>query len=321
VSQGGPSNLFLIFGIVANVVLTGLAIAWVLKQGRRKSAAGGDQRMPSEHERVEGHYARGGILESIVRALRAMGKDTAALAPQDLAPVDAFHIRGREATLELAERAALAPGARVLDVGCGLGGSVRFLAAERQCRATGVDLTREYVEAAAALAELVGLKEGVEFHQASALALPFGEASFDAVWTEHVQMNIADKRAFYAELARVLAPGGKLLFHDIFAGEDGPPHFPVPWAEESSISFLAPPQAVRALLEELGFRIADWEDKSRQSLEWFSAAMQRLKTAGPLPLGLHLLMGANARAKFENMARNLREGRIAVVQAVAEKRR
>ena len=275
--------------------------------------------MESAHEHVESHYGRGAILNSILSALRKMGKDTAQLVPADLAPVDEFHIRGREATLELASRAPFKPGLRVLDVGCGLGGSVRYLASEHQCQATGIDLTKEYVDVANTLADLVGLKQRVECRQCSALDMPFDDGTFDVVWTEHVQMNIADKRAFYAEIARVLAPRGRLLFHDIFQGDGGSLHYPVPWAEDSSISFLAAPEAVRRILEELGFSIRDWEDKSQLSLDWFVAVIEKLKLSGPPPLGLHLLMGSTAKAKFENNIRNLQERRFVVYQAVAEK--
>src|ERR1700739_2239598 len=90
---------------------------------------------------IENHYGRGEILDSILCALREMGKDITKLSLTDLAPVDEFHIRGREATGELANRAALKPGLRVLDVGSGLGGSVRYLASEYQVRTTGIDLT------------------------------------------------------------------------------------------------------------------------------------------------------------------------------------
>jgi ubiquinone/menaquinone biosynthesis C-methylase UbiE len=275
--------------------------------------------MENATDTIERHYARGKILNSILRALREMGKDIARLAPSDLAPVDEFHIRGREATVELANRASLKPGLRVLDVGSGLGGSVRYLVSEHQCRVTGIDLTREYVDAANALADLVGLKGSVEFRQSSALDMPFEDGSFDVVWTEHIQMNIADKRAFYTEIARVLTPRGRLVFHDIFQGEGGQPHYPVPWAEDSSISFLATPAAVRTILGEVGFKILDWEDKSQHSLEWFVSVVEKMKLSGPLPLGLHLLMGNTEKAKFENIIRNLQEWRIVVFQAVAEK--
>lgn len=268
---------------------------------------------------VEQHYGVAGILETILKALAAMGKDIERLVPPDLAPVDEFHIRGREATVELASRAKLASGSRVLDVGCGLGGSVRYLATEHNCRATGIDLTAEYIEVAMALAERVGLSDVVEFQQASALALPFDAASFDVVWTEHAQMNISDKSGFYGEIARVLGPGGRLVFHDIFAGDGGEPHFPVPWAEESSISFLMNLASLRETLKAAGLRILDWQDKSEHSLVWFKGVVEKTKESGPPPLGLHLLMRETARTKFENVIRNLQENRIVVIQAVAEK--
>jgi MPBQ/MSBQ methyltransferase len=246
-----------------------------------------------------------------------MGKDTAKLAPRDLALVDEFHIRGRDATVELADRAKPQAGERVLDVGCGLGGSARFLAAERSCVATVLDLTSEYVDAATELARVVGL-DAVRFCRGSALDLPFADGEFDLVWTEHAQMNIADKQRLYSEMARVLRPGGRLAFHDVFAGA-GQPYYPVPWAEEAAISFLVAPDESRTLLEQAGFRIVHWEDTTKRSLEWFAAAAKRSVGSGPPPLGLHLVMGANARAKVSNLVRNLGEGRLVVVQAVAAK--
>lgn len=269
-------------------------------------------------EEIEQHYSRGQILDSILRALREEGKDLARLKPEDLAPVDEFHVRGREATVELACRASLEPGSRVLDVGCGLGGSARYLAAEQKCRVTGIDLTQEYVDVASALADMVGLSDQVAFRRASALAMPFDDGSFDVVWTQHVQMNIADKRAFYREIARVTRPQGLFLFHDIFQGDGGPLHYPVPWAEEPSISFLAAPGEVRQILEDLGFVIHDWVDKTEPSLQWIVAAIEKGKLSGQPPLGTHLLMGATAKTKLENAIRNLREGRFVVYQACAE---
>lgn len=127
----------------------------------------GDKDRPIADARqvVEAHYCRGGILSSILSALRDMGSEITTLAPSDLAPVDEFHVGGRQATIELANRASLKPGIPVLDVGCGLGGSVRYLASERQCRATGIDLTGEYVEVPNALAQLLGLHEVTAFRR------------------------------------------------------------------------------------------------------------------------------------------------------------
>lgn len=268
---------------------------------------------------VETHYGVGGVLASIFDALRASGKDLDQLTPTDLAPVDEFHIRGREATAELAQLAELSPNLRVVDVGCGLGGSARYLASEYGCRTTGIDLTREYCEIAAALATRVGLGEVVDYHHGSALEMPFDDATFDIAWTEHAQMNIGDKTALYTEIARVLKPGGRLVFHDIFQGAGGELHYPVPWAEDPSISFLATPEMLRNILAQAGLRELVWEDKSAISLDWFRRSAERMQTTTPSPLGLHLLTGQNSRIKFGNMVRNLEEGRVVVLQAVLER--
>ncbi len=272
-----------------------------------------------ERSEIENHYGRSGLLQAILRTLPAPDAGAGRLTPADLAAVDAFHIRGHEATAELAGRGRLASGLRVLDVGCGIGGPARYLAGEQGCRVVGVDLTAEYIEAATALAERVGLAHAVEFRQADALDLPFPDAAFDVVWTEHVQMNIADKQRFYAELARVLVQKGRLFFHDVFRGPGGPPHYPVPWAEDDAISFLVTPEAVRGLLAELGFAIVDWEDTSARSLAWFAGVANRLRQPGAAAPGPHPLMGENAPAKVRNVIRNLQEGRIVAIQAIAEK--
>jgi len=266
---------------------------------------------------VENHYGLNELLDSILRALATAGKDIERLVPADLAAVDEFHIRGRDATLELAGRAGIEAGMRVLDVGCGIGGSARHLAKEHGCHVTGIDLTRDYVEVAKALAERTGLADNVEFHHGSATELPYTTKSFDIVWTEHVQMNIADKAAFYGEIARVLKPGGRLLFHDIFSRDGCEPRYPVPWAGDPSISFLARVDAVPGILEAAGLQVLEWEDCSEDSLAWFRNAVARVRAAGPAPLGLHLLMGASTLPKFENLIRNLQESRITVIRSVA----
>jgi ubiquinone/menaquinone biosynthesis C-methylase UbiE len=268
---------------------------------------------------VARHYARADLFEAILAALEKAGKDVHALKPADLAPVDEFHVRGREATEELARLSGVRRGKTVLDVGSGLGGSARYLASEFGCQVTGLDLTEDYCRVGTLLNERVGLAGQVTLHQGSALEMPFPAASFDVAWTEHAQMNIADKARLYGEIARVLKPGGRLAFHDIFAGPAGPPHFPVPWAEDASINHLIAPAALRRLLESQGLVIAHWDDVSERARAWYQGAVDRIAKHGPPPLGFHLLMGQTSRAKLDNALRNTAEGRIAFIQAVLEK--
>ena len=275
--------------------------------------------MPTDPDAVERHYAVGDLLERIRAALEGDGKDMSALSTIDLAPVDEFHVRGRESTEELAELAAIDPDSHVLDVGSGLGGSARFLASQYGCTVTGVDLTPEYCEVARELSSWTGLGDRTEFHVANALDMPFPDGKFDLVWTEHVQMNIAEKPRLYREMGRVLRPGGRLVIHEIFgAGEPGL-HYPVPWANDESASHLVTPERARHDIEGAGFRTAVWRDMSGVTTEWFRETLARLAESGPPPVGLHLIMGASAPIKLGNVGRSLAEGRIRVYQGVFEK--
>lgn len=272
---------------------------------------------------VAAHYTSGDLAERILDRLAAAGKDLEALTLEDLAPVDEFHVRGRLATAELAALGGLAAEDRVLDVGCGIGGPSRYLAATRGCRVTGIDLTQEFCDVATMLAARTGLAERVAYRQADALALPFADASFDVVWTQHVQMNIADKPRLYGEMFRVLRPGGRLVFYDILAGPGGPVYFPVPWARTPDISHLIAPEDLRALLQDTGFALADWRDMTEPAAAWFqetrAKAEQDARGEGPPLIGLHILVGALWRQLAANMQRNVEEGRVVLVQAVAGK--
>ena len=262
---------------------------------------------------VEAHYTRDELEQSILDALEADGKALDRLTLADLAPVDAFHLRGREATLELADAASITRDERVLDVGCGLGGSARHIANECGCSVTGLDLTEVYCDVATTLSDLVGLGDRTEFQCGSALSMPFADDSFDCVWTEHAQMNIDDKRGFYSEIARVLRPGGRLVFHDVFAGPGGDPHFPVPWAEVAELSRLIEPPRLRSLLDSLGYSVVEWRDVSAATLTWLEKLAQR---ANPPSTGLGLLMGETTPDKLANIQRNVREERVTVLQCV-----
>ncbi len=265
---------------------------------------------------VSKHYAIQDLETRVLAALEAAGKDLEALSIEDLAPIDAFHIRGRAATEELAGRVDLGPDHLLLDVGCGLGGTSRYLAATAGCKVFGLDLTEEYCRVAEMLSARVGLADRTDFRQGSALALPFEDGHFDVVWTEHVQMNIEDKAGFYADIARVLKPGGQFAFHDIFADTEDGLRFPVPWASDASLSHLITVPKLRTLLQESGLVFEHWEDMSEASMSFFRSVLQGDGALGQQPLSLNLLMGETTELKFTNLLRNLEENRVRVVQGV-----
>jgi MPBQ/MSBQ methyltransferase len=268
---------------------------------------------------VQQHYEVDHLKTRIDDALRRAGFDSRPLEVDSLAPVDAFHIRGRQSTEQLVALLDLTPKTQVLDVGCGIGGTARFLASNYGCGVTGVDLTATYCELATELSARVGLEAQTEFLQASALELPFEPNTFDVVWTEHVQMNIADKQRFYSELVRVLRPGGVLAFHDVFAGHSSHLEFPMPWSTLAESSFLAPVIGVRKILEELPLDTRSWVDCTEASKAWFGGVRQRFENGEPPPLGVHLLMGPTARDKVINAHEGLSSGAMVTIQAVLGK--
>lgn len=265
---------------------------------------------------VEDHYTVGDLLGAIREGLARLGKDTADLSPEDLAPVDEFHVRGRAATLEMAGRLGLGPRHRVLDIGSGLGGASRLLAGTYGCRVSAIDLTEAYCAAARAITGWVGLSDLVTFRRASALDLPFDDESFDAAITQHVAMNIRDKGRMYAEARRVVRSGGTFAIYDVLQGEGGEVVYPVPWAREPSISFLATPDEMSELLHDAGFEIVDRRDTTGEGLAWFREVAGHIRETGLPPLGFHVLMGEEFALMARNQRRNLEENRVALAEII-----
>lgn len=271
------------------------------------------------HNNIVQHYARQDLGEVILSALGKAGKDLNNLKPMDLAPLDEFHVRGRKATIELACDAGLEPDMHVLDVGSGVGGPSRYIAKEIGCRVTGLDLTEEYCRAAQMLAMRIGLSDLVTYQQGDACALPFPDAAFDVVWTQHTAINISDKTTLYQETFRVLKPGGVLAIYDILRGTVCPIHFPVPWASQSEDSHLVTAEELRPLLEKSCFTIESWKDTTDVALAWFSNVSKKIQQSGLWPLGIHVLLGAGFKVMAHNQRKNLEEGRIVLSQIVARK--
>lgn len=263
---------------------------------------------------VEQHYAgSGGIAAAIAAALTAAGRDLDSVTTADLAAVDEFHIRGREATREIADALGVGPGSTVLDIGCGLGGAARALAELCRCTVTGVDLTPAFCEAAAELSRWTRLDALTSFRVGDATALDLPDASFDAAVTIHAAMNIPDKPAVYREAHRVIRPGGTFVVYDVLQGEGGDVQYPVPWARDPSISHLATTAQMRSMLAEAGFDVVGEHDSTEESLEWFRAVAASAAAGNRPPVTFAVFLGDDFAQMARNQVTNLADRRIRTV--------
>ena len=263
---------------------------------------------------VRDHYRASGLTERLKTALTAFGPDEQRLTPQQLASVDQFHTRGLAATVELAKSAGITADMSVLDVGSGVGGPARFLAATYGCQVTGIDLSEPFVDAARYLTKRTGQSERVSFETASALVLPFDDGHFDVVLLQHVAMNITDRARLYREMRRVLKLGGRFATYDVVLN-NGDPHYPVPWARTPATSYLLTAAATREAIEAAGFRTLAWQDDTEAAKAWIA----QLRASGPLPSpNLGVVMGPDFAQLSANLGRNLMEDRLGILTAVFE---
>ncbi|HWP83958.1 MAG TPA: methyltransferase domain-containing protein [Terriglobia bacterium] len=202
---------------------------------------------------VQQHYSRP-ILPFILEQLRLKGIAESQVRPEDLYPYDQSHAGGIAATRMLAELAGIGADALVIDIGCGFGSAARLLHEERRCRVVGVDLTPSRIETAVQLTRLVRLQSGVSFTVGSALSVPIASGSADAVWTQHVTMNVPDHAALIGECVRLLKPTGRLASHEWLRLTPGPLPYPVPWAPTPSLNHAIEAERFLALLREYGFK-------------------------------------------------------------------
>lgn len=271
----------------------------------------------STEEKVASHYTHGSLEETILAGLTAGGKDIDHLSIDDLAGIDEFHLGRREATREFARDLDLIDGMRLIDIGSGLGGPARYMASTYGSIVTGVDLTDEFVKVANVLTERCGMAAQVSFRQASALSLPFADQSFERATLIHVGMNIEDKARLFAEVRRVLKPGGRFGLYEIMQMRAGELPYPMPWAMTPETSFVCTPETYRQLLSEAGFTVESEQDRSALAIR-LAQEMRASAAGGGQSLSLGALMGPKAAERVGNVGMSVGSGLIAPIEMIAK---
>ncbi len=268
-------------------------------------------------ENVASHYGKNDLAQTILDSLATNGISPERLQPDDLIPFEELHIGGREATEYLVAKLDLEPEHRVLDVGCGIGGAVRYIANHVGCQVTGIDITAEFIQTAITLTKLVGLEANARFKVGSALSLPYEDNHFDAVVTLHAAMNIAERPLLYREMARVLKPGGKMALYDVMKQQEGELRFPVPWADTPNISYLLTADETAELLQEAGLTVLQVDDRSAIVPGFFRKLLSESPNKNsPAPPGVIM---TDSHIKLRNTLANIEDGLIAPVLMLVEK--
>ena len=281
--------------------------------------------MAERQDDVRKHYGLPEMAAKVIAALEILGIDPTRLKAEQLYPFDQLHGRNIEATRDHVARLKLSANDHALDVGSGVGGPARFIAATSGAKVTGIDLTAEFVATAVELTKRCGLEGQVAFKEGDALAMPFADGTFDAALCLYVAMNIEGKAKLASEIFRVLKPGGRLVWSQVVLGDAGAPEFPLPWAREATFSFLTKPETLRKAIEDSGLKVTEWIDERPVILAWIER--QRAAAAAgsaPPPAATaipEMLMGSDFSVRIKNFARNLGEGRVGSIALVAEKPR
>lgn len=214
------------------------------------------------------------------------------------------------ATRDHAARLSPGPGHHLLDIGSGIGGPARYLASTFGCRVTGVDLTQGFVDAAVERAALCDLSSLVDFVHADAARLPFPDQTFDHAICFYVGMNLPDKPAVLTEAARVLRPGGRLIWTEVVTGRAAP-HYPLPWAITAETSHLTDRDALCAMVQAAEFDILDATDETALIIELAKELRQPGQSPSPLQHEANsVVLGPDFVMRRVNHVRNLAEGRI-----------
>lgn len=270
-------------------------------------------------QEISEFWGVGDTWERIQGAAEQAGVSLSEMSIRELAPIDHYHARGFEATVDLANRLPVKPGHHLLDIGCALGGPARYMADRFKCKISGIDITPGYIFAGNELSRITGMENQVELQVGSGTELPYDDNSFDGAYTQHVTMNIADRESFFEEAFRVIKPGGFFGLSEHGLGPAGDPIYPLPWAEDEGMSYLITKQKTEELLRQTGFTNLETIDTGPRYVAAYDKLLTKIQNEGAPILGLHVVGGDDVPKRATNSTRCIKEGRTHPIEVVCHK--
>ena len=267
---------------------------------------------------VTAHYENEDLFKMIEDGLKTMAVDLDNVKIEDLSPVDEFHLGGADGTRFVIEELKQVKKGEFVDIGCGLGGPARHISKMLDRKIKGIDLTPSFVRYGNKLSDLVGEKDSVDLIQGSALDTPFASDTFDAAYMVHVGMNIDKKVELFEEVKRLLKPESLFVIYDVMAVGTHPIDYPVPWASNESESAVENLENYCKYLEQVGFIVTKSQLLTEFAKRFIEQAIEKRKTQGLAPLGLHLLLGETADIKMRNVFEQVLKGSLAPGLIVAQ---
>ena len=186
---------------------------------------------------------------------------------------------GEEATDQLIELGKPDRETVLLDVGSGLGGPALRLAEKVGCSVTGLDLVESNVQTARATVERRGLTELVRFQHGDATDLPFDDNAFTMIWGLDAWAHVPDRALLCKECARVLAPGGRIVFADWLLTGPEDDFYRTTLLKELCCPSYETLEGYKGFLEDNGFVDIQAHDVSEQYASHYRQAMVRIEEA------------------------------------------